>query len=230
MPLYVPGTATAAAVLVNNKFSAGPLLNADGTMPNRSAESVHMPSAASTAWVGDRVFLQPSNGYYDGTTWVTAAAPDLRPENVLKGKSILGINGNAKTTVTAGEVFLGLVTPSSNTASMIDFPVTFTVATGGTLLALNVFLTASGSNYVTSSLYSGIRHGTSAAYVSGQPTRPAIVVNSANAAIYATLEFVSYNSSTGVISATLRYDLSGAATLSLVGGSISINAQYALLV
>jgi hypothetical protein len=65
----------------------------EGAIPNRSAQNIHMPSNNSTAWVGDRIFLQPPDGWYDGSTWVTAPAPYLQPINLREGTSILGVGG-----------------------------------------------------------------------------------------------------------------------------------------
>lgn len=65
-----------------------------GTMPNRSAQNIHLPANESTVWSGDRVFLQPPLGYYDGSTWVTAAAPQFVASNIRNGVTILGLTGN----------------------------------------------------------------------------------------------------------------------------------------
>ncbi|MCY9755450.1 phage tail protein [Paenibacillus alvei] len=70
-----------------------------GTMPFRSAENVHMSASNYTVWAGDRVFLQPPHGYYDGGSWVTAQAPHLRPENIVSGANILGVQGAAERAV-----------------------------------------------------------------------------------------------------------------------------------
>jgi len=67
-----------------------------GTMPNRSSQNDHMPSTNYTVWQGDRVFLQPPNGYYNGSSWVTAPAGDFKAENILEGKNILGVWGTQK--------------------------------------------------------------------------------------------------------------------------------------
>ncbi|WP_379147870.1 hypothetical protein [Paenibacillus sp. sgz500992] len=64
-----------------------------GTMPNRSAQNIHMPANAFTVWSGDRVFLQPPPGYYDGSTWVTGAAAGLVASNIRNGVNILGLTG-----------------------------------------------------------------------------------------------------------------------------------------
>ncbi|MNU34915.1 hypothetical protein D3C71_235020 [compost metagenome] len=75
-------------------LSGHSIYGTDGTMPNRSAQSAHMPSNNATAWSGDRIFLQPPDGWYDGSTWVTAPAPALVSNNLRENTSILGIQGN----------------------------------------------------------------------------------------------------------------------------------------
>jgi len=72
-----------------------------GTLPNRSAENQHMPSTGSTVWTGDRIFLQPPRGFYDGATWVTALATDVRPEYILAGKKVLEMVGTLQPTIIA---------------------------------------------------------------------------------------------------------------------------------
>lgn len=64
-----------------------------GTMPNRSVEASHMPAIQFTSWPSDRVFLCPPHGYYDGASWVTAPALNLRAENIRNGIDVLGIVG-----------------------------------------------------------------------------------------------------------------------------------------
>lgn len=70
-----------------------------GTMPFRSAENIHMPSLEHTVWPGDRVFVKPPHGYYDGASWITAPAPQLKPENLPKDVNILGVQGTAERAV-----------------------------------------------------------------------------------------------------------------------------------
>lgn len=65
-----------------------------GTMPNRSAEAFHQLTKGVSAVAGDKVYLKPPNGYYDGESWVYSAQPDLQPNNMLAGKSVFGIAGN----------------------------------------------------------------------------------------------------------------------------------------
>lgn len=64
-----------------------------GTMPNRSARDHHYPSQNATVWPGDRVFLQPPWGYYNGESWVTVPAPALVSNNIREGQNILGVPG-----------------------------------------------------------------------------------------------------------------------------------------
>lgn len=86
------GNATAADILAGKNASnaSGPVT---GTMPHRSAENSHMPGTNWTTWAGDRVFITPPHGYYDGASWVTAPAPNLKAENIPKDTTILGIQG-----------------------------------------------------------------------------------------------------------------------------------------
>ncbi|MNU64656.1 hypothetical protein D3C71_539380 [compost metagenome] len=65
-----------------------------GQMLNRSARDHHMPANGATVWQGDRVFLQPPDGYYNGASWVTAPAPALVPNNIREGQNILGVPGS----------------------------------------------------------------------------------------------------------------------------------------
>ncbi len=76
------------ALLVGNTVAGTP-----GRMPNRSAENNHMPGLESTVWPGDRVFIRPPNGYFNGATWVTAPVPGLTPGNLREGVDVLGIVG-----------------------------------------------------------------------------------------------------------------------------------------
>jgi len=87
------GNAQPADVLVSKSFTNDGGVPLTGTMPNRSAENQHMPSLEQTVWPGDRVFLKPPNGFYDGATWITAAAAYLRSENIRVGTNILGVVG-----------------------------------------------------------------------------------------------------------------------------------------
>ncbi|MGG4341019.1 phage tail protein [Paenibacillus lautus] len=87
------GDATAADVLIGKRFSNASGNNILGKMPNRSAENNHMPGLESTVWVGDRFFIRPPAGYYDGGTWVTTAVPGLKPENLRAGANVVNVQG-----------------------------------------------------------------------------------------------------------------------------------------
>ncbi|AWP30785.1 hypothetical protein B9D94_04395 [Paenibacillus sp. Cedars] len=86
------GNATAADVLVGKSASnaSGPF---NGGMPNRSAENNYMPGLESTVWAGDRFFIKPPHGYYNGTTWVTAAVLGLTANNLRAGVNVAGLVG-----------------------------------------------------------------------------------------------------------------------------------------
>ncbi|GGF82589.1 hypothetical protein GCM10010912_29620 [Paenibacillus albidus] len=101
-----PGNATPSDVLTGKKFSAGTLYNANGTIINKSVENHHMPSTQSTVWAGDRVFLQPPEGYYNGQTWVTVPAPNLRPEYILSGRGFSDMAGTVPVISTGDDVAL----------------------------------------------------------------------------------------------------------------------------
>lgn len=90
------GNATAADLLAGKSASnaSGPF---NGSMPNRSAENHHMPGQDMTVWAGDRVFISPPRGYYDGSSWVTAPATGIKPENLRDGVSFGPVIGNLKT-------------------------------------------------------------------------------------------------------------------------------------
>ncbi|MGG4346434.1 phage tail protein [Paenibacillus lautus] len=68
----------------------------DGQMPNRSAENNHMPGLESTVWAGDRFFIRPPHGYYNGATWVTSPQPGLVASNIRNGVSVGGVVGTLK--------------------------------------------------------------------------------------------------------------------------------------
>ncbi|MCI1778093.1 MAG: phage tail protein [Paenibacillus lautus] len=90
--------ATADAVLDPNMLVVGYSGYDDGVkkagqMPNRSAENHHMPGLASTVWAGDRFFIQPPHGYYNGSSWVTAAVPGLTAANLRAGVDVAGLIG-----------------------------------------------------------------------------------------------------------------------------------------
>ncbi|RAR41950.1 hypothetical protein [Paenibacillus sp. MDMC362] len=98
----VPGKSTvvdtADAVLDPNMLVAGYSGYDDGVkkagqMPNRSAENNHMPGLESTVWPGDRFFIKPPHGYYNGATWVTAAVPGLTANNLRAGIEVRGLVG-----------------------------------------------------------------------------------------------------------------------------------------
>ncbi|MGO4786958.1 hypothetical protein AB4124_05955 [Paenibacillus sp. 2KB_20] len=84
--------ATAADILTTKKaFVNGAAIA--GTMPNRSAENNHMPGLAKDVFPGDRYFIQPPHGYYNGQTWVAAAEPNLTANNIRAGVSVGGLVG-----------------------------------------------------------------------------------------------------------------------------------------
>ncbi|MCP1135531.1 phage tail protein [Paenibacillus polysaccharolyticus] len=87
------GNATAVQVLSGVTFSNASANGQTGTMPNRSAQSAHQLAKLTEVWQGDRAFFMPPDGYYDGNSWVYALTPDLKPDNLLIGKKVLGVAG-----------------------------------------------------------------------------------------------------------------------------------------
>ncbi|WP_342435907.1 hypothetical protein NSS79_20505 [Paenibacillus sp. FSL L8-0436] len=92
---YWSSDITIAGVTVPaNKVLVGTTIaGTTGTMPNKSAENIHMPASNVTVWAGDRVFLQPPLGYYDGSTWVTYAATQMIASNIRSGVNLFGLTG-----------------------------------------------------------------------------------------------------------------------------------------
>lgn len=87
------GNAVPAQVLAGATFSNASGNGRTGTMPNRSAQSAHQLAKLTEVWPGDRAFMMPPDGYYDGQSWVYALTPDLLPTNIRSGKNILGVAG-----------------------------------------------------------------------------------------------------------------------------------------
>lgn len=89
----------AAEANLNSNYilNGHPIFGVPGGIANRSAENHHMPGQDMTVWAGDRVFIAPPRGYYDGNSWVTAPATGIKPENLRDGVSFGPITGTLKT-------------------------------------------------------------------------------------------------------------------------------------
>lgn len=90
------GSGSVAGVVVPaaNVLVGTTIAGTAGTMPNRSAENNHMPGVTREVFPGDRYFIQPPAGYYNGATWVAASEPQLIASNIRNGANIGGIVGN----------------------------------------------------------------------------------------------------------------------------------------
>ncbi|MGG4090575.1 phage tail protein [Paenibacillus lautus] len=88
-----------------------------GQMPNRSAENNHMPGLESTVWAGDRFFIRPPHGYFNGSTWVTAAVPGLTAANLRAGVNVGGLVGTLDPSVKVARGTLGSI-PSGTIANL----------------------------------------------------------------------------------------------------------------
>lgn len=67
-----------------------------GAILNRSVRNSQTPGNTHTVWAGDRFFIQPPNGYYDGSTWVTAPVPAMVPNNIRAGINMNGVIGTVR--------------------------------------------------------------------------------------------------------------------------------------
>lgn len=90
----------------------------DGQMPNRSAENNHMPGLESTVWPGDRFFIRPPHGYFNGSTWVTAAVPGLTAANLRAGVNVGGLVGTLDPSVKVARGSLANITSGTIAANL----------------------------------------------------------------------------------------------------------------
>lgn len=67
-----------------------------GSIPNNSVRNQHMPGTAVTVWSGDRFFIRPPAGWYNGESWVTYPVPGLTSNNVRSGVDIGGLVGSMR--------------------------------------------------------------------------------------------------------------------------------------
>ncbi|MCI1776586.1 MULTISPECIES: phage tail protein [Paenibacillus] len=106
--------ATADAVLDPNMLVVGYSGYDDGVkkagqMPNRSAENHHMPGLEATVWAGDRFFIKPPRGFFDGESWVTAPVPWLVPNNIRAGVNASGVDGTLQEGVKYATGTIGII-------------------------------------------------------------------------------------------------------------------------
>lgn len=72
------------------------LFGMNGAIPNLSARNEHAPGSQVTVWQGDRLFIQPPAGYFNGVTWVTTPVPQLVANNLVEGANVAGVVGTAQ--------------------------------------------------------------------------------------------------------------------------------------
>lgn len=115
------GNATASDVLAGKTASNanGPFT---GQMPNRSAENHHMPGIETTVWPGDRFFIRPPHGFYNGATWVTAAVPGLTANNLRAGVDVAGLVGTLDPNIKMAQAGLG-TSPSGSITNLPFKPI-----------------------------------------------------------------------------------------------------------
>ncbi|MGG4105795.1 hypothetical protein AAXB25_17900 [Paenibacillus lautus] len=158
---------TADAMLDPNMLVAGYSGYDDGVkkagqMPNRSSENNQMPGLESKASSGDRFFIRPPHGFYNGSTWVTTPAPTLKPENIPKDTAILGIQGTLeRMTTVEKQVIANEITAKGVLATVND---------SNAVLAQKIWM-IKVSKYAWGSLYASEGQ----VYVSGLAFRPKMV-------------------------------------------------------
>ncbi|AZK48783.1 phage tail protein [Paenibacillus lentus] len=114
------GNATAADVLSGKTFSNAGGNSLTGTMINRSAESHHQLATDTAREPGIRVFFQPPAGYYNGSSWVYAASPQLAAENLPKDVNIFGIQGILERLTTAEKEALAYAITTKSIVASVD--------------------------------------------------------------------------------------------------------------
>lgn len=93
-----PATATAGQILSGQTawVNGNKII---GNIPQRTGHQLAEQTAYWNIGVGGnsqpQAFLKPPLGYYYGDSWIRQEVPDLRPENIVFGKNILGCIGNA---------------------------------------------------------------------------------------------------------------------------------------
>nr|DAH73306.1 MAG TPA: tail collar fiber protein [Caudoviricetes sp.] len=95
------GTATPDKILspytaiVNGNKITGTM----GTTKPSYADQYHSPTVSMGAYSGDGInriyFSVPNKTYFDGINWVDYPAPNLTADNIVSGKEIFGVVGNA---------------------------------------------------------------------------------------------------------------------------------------
>ncbi|CQR51490.1 hypothetical protein [Paenibacillus riograndensis] len=80
----------------NYILEGGDIFGTPGGIANNSARNHHMPGTAVTVWSGDRFFIRPPAGWFNGDSWVTYPVPGLVPNNVRAGVVIGDMTGNMR--------------------------------------------------------------------------------------------------------------------------------------
>ncbi|AZK47093.1 phage tail protein [Paenibacillus lentus] len=113
------GNATAAQLLQG--YTASNASGAfTGTMINRSAEAHHQLATDTAREPGIRVFFQPPAGYYNGSSWVYAASPQLSSGNLPKDVNIFGIQGILERLTTAEKEALAYAITTKSIPASVD--------------------------------------------------------------------------------------------------------------
>ncbi|PQP82962.1 hypothetical protein C0Q44_16500 [Paenibacillus sp. PCH8] len=172
------GNAKAAQVLSGATFSIATANGIAGTMPNRSTQAFHQPAQETSVFQGDKAFMRPPAGYYDGSSWVYTVAPDLKAENIPVGKTILGVPGSLVAGVKPGLVLQAGSDPYANgnlASTHSTDPIRVrevTILTGGVYrVSYHTRSESQRTNYAYSQLYiNGAARGALRQTDSGQTT------------------------------------------------------------
>jgi hypothetical protein len=178
MPLFIPGTATAADVAAGKTFSARELYNAAGAMPGFSEGGLvidgRYPSSAHDGYVD---YFPGVNGQITDSDLLVINDPNFTQANVRHSAVVHGLAGTftADATATAADIATGKIaygqgasiigtkagatvtgsvssqskTPSVNTGLQLQFDFTVSLPTGKTLLAVSVAPTVRTDIYIT---------------------------------------------------------------------------------
>ncbi|MBT2287968.1 hypothetical protein J7E73_02255 [Paenibacillus albidus] len=68
----------------------------NGSILNLSSRNHHYPAINYTVWVGDRIFLMPPAGWFNGQSWLTYPAPSLVASNIRLNANVLGVVGTLR--------------------------------------------------------------------------------------------------------------------------------------
>ncbi|QCT03279.1 tail fiber repeat 2 protein [Paenibacillus algicola] len=144
------GVVPAVSVPADKVLIGTTIAETAGAMPNRSAENFHQPGLELSIFSGDRTFIKPPRGYFDGNSWVAAATPGLTSANLRAGVVVGNITGALQEGKQYYEVNLGnMARYATATVSMPFIPriVSITFRGGQTDWLVGTMLTTTTPYY-----------------------------------------------------------------------------------